>query len=187
MSENNIQPKRLEKIVEILNSKSYVTVKDICDVIDASPATIRRDLQNLNEKGIIDKFHGGATIKRKVSIPYSDREKENIKEKNKIALEAFQLIKENSNVILDAGTTVMQLARLLEKSFNGNLTIVTTAINIGKFTAFNFDLNVIYLKSAYRCQTVLYRLDTRRTIVQRCPTRTRRQGADPGRYSGRFR
>ena len=142
-SHKNIQPDRMAKIVEMLNKSNYVTVEEICDLINVSPATIRRDLRILNEKGIIDRFHGGVTIKRKISVPFSDREKENIKEKNKIALEAVKLIKNNSSIILDAGTTVMQLARQLDKTVNRNLTIITTAINIAQLLLRKAEFKII--------------------------------------------
>lgn len=140
---SNIQPKRIAEIVEILNKNNYVTVEDICNLIKVSPATIRRDLRILDEKGMIDKFHGGVTIKRKISVPFSDREKENISEKNKIALETVKMIKDNSSIILDAGTTIMQLARQLEKNANGNLTIITTAINIAQLLLRKSGLRII--------------------------------------------
>jgi len=142
-SDNNIQPKRIAKIIEILNKNNYVNVEDICNLINVSPATIRRDLRILNERGLIDRFHGGVTIKRKISVPFSDREKVNIKEKNKIALETVKIIKNKSSIILDAGTTIMQVARQLEKTTNENLTIITTAINIAQLLLRKAEFKII--------------------------------------------
>jgi len=131
-SSSNIQPERMEKIVKIVSQNRFVAVEYLCDLTNASPSTIRRDLSLLEERGLIKRFHGGAIIPQQMLVPFSEREKENIEEKNKIAVEAIKIIKDNSTIILDAGTTVMQVARQLEKISKKSLTIITPTINIAQ-------------------------------------------------------
>ncbi|MGM0366248.1 MAG: DeoR/GlpR family DNA-binding transcription regulator [Actinomycetota bacterium] len=131
-SKSTIQPKRIEKIVKIISDKKFVTVERLCDLIYVSPSTVRRDLRSLEEKGIIKRFHGGASIQKQVLVSFSKREKENIEEKRKIAKETVKVIKDYSTVILDAGTTVMQVARQLEKAPMESLTVISPTINIAQ-------------------------------------------------------
>ena len=139
----DIQPVRIKKITKVISGKKFVTVEDLCDLIDASPSTIRRDLRTLEEKGVIDRFHGGAVIQRKISVPFSEREKENLEEKNKIARKAIEIIKDNNIVILDAGTTVMMVARQLGKMSKKALTIITPAINIAQLLLGKTEIKII--------------------------------------------
>lgn len=126
------QPERLEKIVKIANENKFVNVKYLCDLINVSPSTIRRDLRYLEEKGVIKRFHGGASIQKHMRIPFSEREKVNTEEKGKVAREAIKIIKDNSTIILDAGSTVMHVAYQLEKISMKALTIITPNINIAQ-------------------------------------------------------
>lgn len=142
-STSDIQPERIEKIAKIISENKFITVEYLCDLINVSPSTIRRDLRYLEEKGIIKRFHGGAGIQRQMSVPFSEREKENIEEKNKIAREAVKIIKDNSTIILDAGTTAMQVARQLEKISKKALTIITPTINIAQLLLGKAEFKII--------------------------------------------
>lgn len=142
-STSDIQLERIEKIAKIISENKFITVEYLCDLINVSPSTIRRDLRYLEEKGIIKRFHGGAGIQRQMSVPFSEREKENIEEKNKIAREAVKIIKDNSTIILDAGTTAMQVARQLEKISKKALTIITPTINIAQLLLGKAEFKII--------------------------------------------
>lgn len=87
---------RRQKIKEILMEKKSVTVTELCNIFNVSDETIRRDLKKLEQEGIIEKNYGGAILKEGVSIvpPISQRSKEFIQEKERIALEAINRIKE---------------------------------------------------------------------------------------------
>jgi DeoR/GlpR family transcriptional regulator of sugar metabolism len=130
---NDIQPERIEKIIKIANENKFITVEYLCTLITASPSTIRRDLRYLEENGIIKRFHGGASIQKHEYVPFTKREKLNIEEKNIIAREAVKLIKDNSTVILDSGSTVLNVAFHLGNMFKENLTIITPSINIAQY------------------------------------------------------
>ena len=131
---NKIQPQRIEKIIKLTNDKKFVTVDYLCKHTNASPSTIRRDLRYLEDNGVIKRFHGGASIQRKHTyIPFSKREKLNIEEKNIIAKEAVKLIKDNSTLILDAGSTVLYVAFNLGNTNRKDLTIITPSIYTAQY------------------------------------------------------
>lgn len=121
---------RRQKIKEILMEKKSVTVTELCNIFNVSDETIRRDLKKLEQEGLIEKNYGGAILKEGVSLvpPISQRSKEFIQEKERIAIEAINRIKEGMVVILDTGTTTQQIARKL-KSFQ-HITVITNGINI---------------------------------------------------------
>lgn len=133
---------RRQKIKEILMEKKSVTVTELCNIFNVSDETIRRDLKKLEQEGIIEKNYGGAILKEGVSIvpPISQRSKEFIQEKERIALEAINRIKEGMVVILDTGTTTQQIARKL-KSFQ-HITVITNGINIVNELITNNSINL---------------------------------------------
>jgi DeoR family fructose operon transcriptional repressor len=106
---------RVTSIRKHLYGTGYSSVKSIAAAVGASLATVRRDLQELDEAGIIVREHGGASISGSVEIEvaFEQRAQLNLAAKRAIADAAFDEIRPNSSIFLDAGTTVYQLARRL--------------------------------------------------------------------------
>ncbi len=111
--------KRQEKIVKIVERKGMVTVDELVKLIGASSATIRRDLIELDQKGMVNKVFGGATKKQKNllvrDIEVAEREKKNGVQKNRIAHYASNLIGESDYVFIDAGTTTGKMIPYLHE------------------------------------------------------------------------
>lgn len=91
------------------------TIQALADLTDASVATVRRDLQRLEERGVVQRIHGGARIAAPVGVEvaFEAREQQNIAAKKAIAAAAAALVEPGMSVFLDAGTTVLQFARFL--------------------------------------------------------------------------
>lgn len=125
-----LKEKRREKILEILKVYNYISVFELSRKINASQATVRRDLTFLKNKNNIIRIHGGAAIKDKdqEKNTFLNRLNRNVEKKNHIAIEAINLINNNDVIFLDAGTTVFQLANLLSKKNYENLTVITNSI-----------------------------------------------------------
>ncbi|TDX45305.1 DeoR/GlpR family DNA-binding transcription regulator [Orenia marismortui] len=121
---------RRDKIFELIKDGKAVAVNELCDIFNVSSSTIRRDLQQLEDSGLINRTHGGAVVAegRKFEPSFIEKEKEHPNAKKKIAKQALELIEDGDTIILDAGTTTTELARLLEEL--SDLTIVTNATNI---------------------------------------------------------
>lgn len=113
------------KIVEYLNHHKKVTVAELCEVFAVSSATIRNDLRELDESGQLIRTHGGAIIKTKASFEPDSTQKRNldVREKQQIARVAITLIEDGDTIILDTGTTTLELAKLLKQK--KHLTVVT--------------------------------------------------------------
>ncbi|QKJ87740.1 HTH-type transcriptional repressor glcR [Paramixta manurensis] len=123
---------RLEQIVAFLKGHNLVTVDQLVNALDASPATIRRDLIKLDEQGVINRSHGGVALNRFIPSQPTTNEKQlrNQAEKRAIAQQALSLIKPGDSVVLDAGTTMLELARQLTHL---PLRVITVDLHIALF------------------------------------------------------
>ncbi len=120
---------RREAILSFVESKNVASIKEICDFMpDVSLMTIHRDLDYLEERGLISKFRGGAkAIKQPGDAEFNQRLKENNEGKITMAKKALALVQPHSSIFLDAGTSNLFLAREIEDI---HLNIITTAPGI---------------------------------------------------------
>lgn len=121
---------RKQRIIEFLGQHQSVRVADLCLLLQASPASVRRDLQELHEAGLLTRTHGGAVHTSTASFEPSLAEKEDLLRAEKIAIAhvAIELIQEGDTVMLDAGSTTLEIARLLRHT--RGVTVLTNALNI---------------------------------------------------------
>ena len=122
---------RLEQIQKLLFSSGYVTVGDLAQNTQSSAATVRRDLERLEGLGLVTRTRGGARLAQTsgAEIAFQAREHQEVAYKRAIATSAYKLLRPNSNVLLDAGTTVLQLARLIRRK-PMPLTVITNSIPV---------------------------------------------------------
>jgi len=107
---------RFAMILDLLAQKRSATVLELCDALDASESTIRRDLTQLDRQGLLKKVHGGATLVGRTVLadepPMAAREEQSVEEKRLIARAAAAMITEKDFIFLDAGSTTLALAAL---------------------------------------------------------------------------
>ena len=98
---------RWSQITDLCKQKEIVSVTEIADALLISPATVRRDLQEMEDLGMIIRTHGGAKITGDQTEEPSMilKAESNSSEKKQIAYAAAKLIKDNQMVYLDAGST----------------------------------------------------------------------------------
>ena len=135
---------RQENIKRIISDNGEAKLSELEELFpDVSSMTLRRDLEKLETLGEIVRTRSGAKsiayLTRLSEAQFSERESENIAEKNSIASSAYQYIRQESSIFLDTGTTVTGLARLLKSD---KLFIITTAPNIALECAKNPDNSV---------------------------------------------
>lgn len=121
---------RRRQMLQALEKTEIVTVEDFKKILKGtSESTIRRDLRSLASEGEIVLLHGGAARKMSGSYETSFRSRNilNIKEKNAIAKFAAGLVSDGEVIYLDAGSTVLSMAKYLK---NKEITIVTTNASI---------------------------------------------------------
>ena len=141
---------RHQHILSKLKKEGSVKVIDLCNDLNVSSVTIRKDLKLLEDKKLLYRTHGGGTL----SDPYtSDRpvnEKEKIRadEKMGIGSVAAQLIEHNDCIIIASGTTVLSLAKNIQP--NGSLTVITAALNVAGELIHRPDIEVLLLGGILR-------------------------------------
>ena len=124
---------RHKKIYDYIVKNKNATVNELADICEVATMTIRRDLDKMEKDGLITRVFGGAVIDSSMvkEVDYEDKEKCYMEEKVRIAKEAVKLVNDNSIVILDAGTTCMEIAKqLVDKN---NLKVITTDILIAAY------------------------------------------------------
>jgi DeoR/GlpR family transcriptional regulator of sugar metabolism len=133
--------KRQSKLLEIIRGKSSAYVNDLIPLFDVSAATIRKDLTVLEEMSLVQRTHGEVHVISSSDItPIEHRSIQNIRSKRAIAQTAISLISDGNSIILDSGTTTIEIARLLG-NFNG-LTVITNSLPIAMVLA-NSKVNVL--------------------------------------------
>ncbi len=134
---------RRDSIIQIIQKNGKVRVDDLSEQFEVSSVTIRNDLDFLEKKGICYRTHGGALIRKNVyeDPTLEEKQKINKKEKERIGAKALEFIDSGDSILLDSGTTTMEIAyRLNSKK---NLTVMTNALNIAlKLLSFD-DINVM--------------------------------------------
>jgi DeoR/GlpR family transcriptional regulator of sugar metabolism len=102
-------------IVERLRTSPRVAVPELAELTGCSEMTIRRDLDHLAEQGVLRRVRGGAVslLLRGEETPFPVREHESVEVKHRIAADVERLVTDGESVILDSGTTTLEVARAL--------------------------------------------------------------------------
>ncbi len=123
-----LAPQRREHIRLLVRESGIARVEDLRRELKVSVATIRRDLEVLEEEGKVRRVHGGAVSmeSRLEESVFDDKTSQFTKQKRAIAAEAYKLIGEEESLYLDGGSTTLCLARLLKD--RKDLTVVTNSL-----------------------------------------------------------
>jgi DeoR/GlpR family transcriptional regulator of sugar metabolism len=119
---------RRDLILERLRVQGRVLASDLVDRFRVSADTIRRDLRDLDEAGALRRVHGGALPRRGDTDPLPVRARRAPEAKASIARRAARLVSSGDVVVLDGGTTTLELARALPHSLSA--TVVTNSLPI---------------------------------------------------------
>lgn len=108
---------RRNQIIEMIRENRLVKNTELMERFGISIETVRRDLQYLEEQGVLERVYGGAVKKTFLNTEpdYSNREQEKYREKKAIAAEAQKLILPKDTVFFDLGTTVKLVAQMMGK------------------------------------------------------------------------
>lgn len=116
---------RLEEIAKLVNKKGTIRTNEIVTSLNVSDMTVRRDLVELENQGILTKVHGGArsnSIFQFKEMSHKEKHGKSIVEKRYIAKKAVELIEDGDTLFLGPGTTVEYLA---EEINHHSLTVIT--------------------------------------------------------------
>ncbi|MFS0646072.1 DeoR/GlpR family DNA-binding transcription regulator [Siminovitchia sp. 179-K 8D1 HS] len=123
---------RYNIILELLELNKIVKVPELCEKFNVSIETVRRDLEYLEQEGKLKRVYGGAVLNTKSGAEpsYNTRYTKNAKEKIMIGKKTAELISDGETLMIDLGTTTLEVARHLKNK--KNLTIITNCITIAQ-------------------------------------------------------
>lgn len=121
---------RRKLFLDTINEKGIVTVTALAQLGQVTEETVRRDLQTMEQEGLVLKTHGGAMPNDSSfnEVNSEIRQNVNLALKNKIALAAADLVKPGDTLFLDASTTALTLARALKRM--KNIRVITNSLHI---------------------------------------------------------
>lgn len=100
---------RDEEILQLINQAGYISIRDLAEKTYTSQSTVRRDLERMEQKGLLRRRHGGAESIALLRPPLIVRKQHNQAEKHAIARRAAALVTPGSTVFLDVSTTVQYM------------------------------------------------------------------------------
>ena len=129
MGKTLIPAQRREKIQEFIAIHQIVRTSDLMDMLEASEATVRRDLEWLEQKGILERTHGGAILNQRVIFEqeYQQRAQYHPEEKKLIGEFAASLIEDGDIVFINSGTTATQVLKHIRR--DARITVFTNNVN----------------------------------------------------------
>jgi len=146
-----LRAQRQERILQALARKGIATTEELMLAAGISSATVRRDINQLASMGLIEKVRGGARSlnPRTASEPtLSEKALRNAAEKKRIAREAVEHVAEGETIILDSGTTTLEVAKLLVRF--SQLTVITNDLRIALEVAQNTSNRLIFVGGTMR-------------------------------------
>jgi DeoR/GlpR family transcriptional regulator of sugar metabolism len=136
MSKNLIPAQRRERIQEYMAIHKIVPSAELSELLEVSEATIRRDLEWMEDEGILTRTHGGAILNERIQFEpeYKQRAQHRPEEKRLIGAHAAALIEDGDIVFINSGTTTTQVIRNIRSG--ADITVITNnlsaALEIGE-------------------------------------------------------
>lgn len=121
-----MKEKRIKKIQEYVIEHQSVSLDELITVFEVSKNTIRRDIQELVDRGELKKVYGGVTTVRKRLESFQDRKIRNKGQKESIVKRASSYVEDGDIIFIDSGTTTIGLFEFLKER---QLTIFTNSID----------------------------------------------------------
>ena len=127
-----IQYERQQKILDFMREKRSATVKEIADMIFVSESSVRRDIEHLENMGLVSRVYGGVVLKEHKNsvVPLSLRDVENHNVKDKLARRAAKMIPDGTTVFIDSSSTTWRIVKHIDHC--KDLRIITNSLTIFK-------------------------------------------------------
>ncbi|HEY7329003.1 MAG TPA: DeoR/GlpR family DNA-binding transcription regulator [Gemmataceae bacterium] len=135
---------RRQRVLDLVTERGFVALTDLARTIEVSESTLRRDLDYWHRQGLLRRTHGGAIfVGDAATLPaLEERSDSQLEEKRAIARLAAERIQDGDTILLDGGTTTLELARLL---VGRSLQIVTNSLPIANLFAANRETDLVIL------------------------------------------
>jgi DeoR family transcriptional regulator, fructose operon transcriptional repressor len=140
-----IVEERRQKLIDLVSERGFVALGELAKQLQTSESTILRDLDYLDEHGFVKRTHGGAVFlgENAAGLPaLEERSQRELDEKREIAKAAAARINDGDAILLDGGTTTLEVARLL---VGRRLQIVTNSLPIANLFASSRETDLVIL------------------------------------------
>jgi len=145
---------RHKYILDVLQKEGFVKVMDLTRALEVTPVTIRKDLKLLEEKGLLYRTHGSASPVNPHSGDrhVTEKEKLNMSEKRRIAIEAAKLIELNDSIIINSGSTICAFVEQIVPQ--NHLTVVTASVKATMLMSEMENIQIIQLGGTFRKNSI---------------------------------
>jgi DeoR family fructose operon transcriptional repressor len=133
---------RRDNILKIVENRGFVALSELAEGVGASESTVRRDLEYLDRIGQIRRTRGGAAYIGESLTGFDDRRQRAAAEKQRVGKRAAELIESGETVLLDGGTTTLEVARHLPGK---SLQVVTNSLPIVNLLVGAPDIELVFL------------------------------------------
>ena len=133
---------RRQQITRIVHAKGFASIEALAEQFGVTPQTIRRDINSLDEKGLVRRYHGGAGLTPSTeNVAYTKRKVLCQKEKMQIAKVVAEHIPDHASLFINIGTTTEEIARAL--SGHRRLRVITNNLNVAAILSGDGNFEVI--------------------------------------------
>ena len=133
---------RQERIIDLVRERGFVAIEALAEHFEVTPQTIRRDINQLCERGLMRRYHGGAGLPSSVeNLAYQTRQVLNRGEKARIAKVVAAEVPDNASLFINIGTTTEEVAKALID--HHGLRVITNNLNVANMLAEKPDFEVI--------------------------------------------
>ena len=135
---------RRQRVLDLVSKQGFVALADLAQAIQVSESTIRRDLEYWHQQGVVKRTHGGAIYVGDGSpLPaLEERTASQLEEKRALARAAAERVRDGDAILLDGGTTTLEVARLL---VGRSLQVVTNSLPIATLFASSRETDLVML------------------------------------------
>src|SRR5690554_5797372 len=150
----SIPASRQQYILSRIQEEGTVNVNQLSEALEVSELTIRRDLDQLAKRGLVERTHGGASLRRNLPVEpdYLQKASEYPLEKNVIGEGVLDLVDEGDTLYINSGTTTLEVIRALVDS-KKRLTIVTNNIDAAYVCKESETIRLVLAGGVYRARS----------------------------------
>lgn len=133
---------RQQQIMEMAQQQGFVATEEMVRILDVTPQTIRRDINELCALGLLRRYHGGAGLASSIeNVDYQARQVLCLEEKKRIAALVADQIPDRASIFINIGTTTEEVAKAL--CGHERLRVITNNLNVAKILSGNSQMEVI--------------------------------------------
>ena len=140
---------RQQKTLELVRERGYISIEELAQYFDVTPQTIRRDINQLADEGLLRRYHGGAAHDSSVeNTEYTMRVGYMLEEKLRIAEAVAAAVPDHASLFIYIGTTTESIAHALLN--HTGLKIITNNLNVAKILSTKEDFEVLIASGRVR-------------------------------------